>query len=230
MIDAILESLSTLIVDNYWLAPLFAIFAGVLVSFTPCSLSSVPLIIGYVGNTKSKDNKNALKLSLIFALGMSLTFTTLGVIATLAGQIFRFTGDWWYIFLSLLLIIMTLEYWNIINLVPNVNLLTKSKRRGFIGAFITGILAGMFSSPCSTPVLIVLLTIVSAQGSLLYGILLLLMYSIGHSFLTIIAGTSVGFANKIKNNKNYNMINNVIKIIFGILVLVLAFYMFYLGI
>lgn len=228
--NSVLETLSEVIKNNFWIAPIISLIAGILTSFTPCSLSSVPLVIGYVGGTDSKEPKKAFKLSLVFALGSSVTFTSLGVIATMFGKMFRFTGDWWYLVLAILLIVMVLQLWEIINVIPQNNLLTKNKKRGFIGAFIAGILAGLFSSPCSTPVLIVLLAIVSAKGSLLYGILLLLLYSVGHSVLVVVAGTSIGFVKKTKQSTKYEKINNVIKIVFGILILVLALYMFYLGI
>ena len=228
--NSVLDTLSEVIKNNFWIAPIISLIAGILTSFTPCSLSSVPLVIGYVGGTDSKEPKKAFKLSLVFALGSAVTFTSLGVIATMFGKMFRFTGNWWYLVLAILLIIMVLQLWEIIDIIPQNNLLTKNKKRGFIGAFIAGILAGLFASPCSTPVLIVLLAIVSAKGSLLYGILLLLLYSIGHSILVVVAGTSIGFVKRTKQSTKYEKINNVIKIVFGILILVLALYMFYLGI
>jgi len=230
LINNILETLSEVIKNNFWIAPIISLIAGILTSFTPCSLSSVPLVIGYVGGTDSKEPKKAFKLSLIFALGSAVTFTSLGVVATMFGKMLRFTGDWWYLVLAVLLIIMVLELWEIINVIPQNNLLTKNKKKGFIGAFIAGILAGLFASPCSTPVLIVLLAIVSAKGSLLYGILLLLLYSIGHSILVVVAGTSIGFVKNAKQGTKYEKINSAIKIILGILILLLALYMFYLGI
>ena len=99
-----LTALSELIAGNIWLAPLFALIAGVLTAFTPCSLSSVPLVIGYVGGTAQRETKKAFKLSLVFSLGMAVTFTTLGVLASLLGQLMQGTGTWWYILLGLSLI------------------------------------------------------------------------------------------------------------------------------
>ncbi|MDD4624271.1 MAG: cytochrome c biogenesis protein CcdA [Bacilli bacterium] len=226
---SILESLGILIETNYWIAPLIALLAGLLTSITPCSLSSIPLVIAYVGGSDSKEPNKALRLSLVFALGSALTFTTLGVIATLLGKMIRFTGDWWYLVLGVLLVLMALQIWEIINIIPSNKLFTKNKKRGFIGAFIAGILAGLFSSPCSTPVLIVLLAIVSAKGSLIYGIILLLLYSIGHSVLAVVVGTSIGFVKKLKGSNKYEKTNNVIKMVFGLLILLLAFYFLYLG-
>ncbi len=48
-----LENLSQLIQTSGWLAPLLALLAGILTSFTPCSLSSIPLVIGYIGHKTS---------------------------------------------------------------------------------------------------------------------------------------------------------------------------------
>ena len=63
MIDSWLNTLGTLISESVWLAPLLALLAGVLTSFTPCSLSSIPLVIGYVGGTGTGWNIRLLVVS-----------------------------------------------------------------------------------------------------------------------------------------------------------------------
>ena len=55
MINEWLEQLSSLIQSSLWLAPVLALLAGILTFFTPCSLSSIPLVIGYVGGTGQKN-------------------------------------------------------------------------------------------------------------------------------------------------------------------------------
>lgn len=105
----------------------------------------------------------------------------------------------------------------------------KAKKRGFVGAFLAGILGGIFSSPCSTPVLIALLAIVAGNGNLLWGILLMLLYSIGHSALVMVAGTSVGFVQRISGNTRYNKAETVLKVIMGTAILLIGFYMFWLA-
>lgn len=225
----ILESLSELITKSGWLAPLLALVAGILTSFTPCSLSSIPLVIGYVGGVGQRDTKRALWLSVTFAAGAAVTFTALGVIASLAGRLMGTSASWWYIILGVLMILMALQTWGIFEIIPSSYLIAKNKRRGYVGAFIAGILGGIFSSPCSTPVLIALLAIVAGKGSILWGILLLLLYSIGHGILTIVAGTSIGFVQKLSSSEKYGKASVVLKIVMGSLILIIGFYMFYLG-
>ena len=225
----ILESLSELITKSGWLAPLLALVAGILTSITPCALSSIPLVVGYVGGTGQRDTKRAFWLSVTFAGGAAVTFTVLGVVASLAGRLMGTSASWWYIILGALMILMALQTWGIFEIFPSSYLISKNTKKGFAGAFIAGILGGIFSSPCSTPVLIALLAIVAGKGSILWGILLLLLYSIGHGILAIVAGTSIGFVQKLSSSEKYGKASTVLKIVMGALILLIGFYMFYFG-
>ena len=224
-----LENLSQLIQTSGWLAPILALLAGILTSFTPCSLSSIPLVIGYVGGTGQKNTKRAFRLSLTFAAGAAVTFTILGVIASIAGRLMGTSASWWHIVLGVLMILMALQTWGIFEIIPSSYLISKNTKKGFAGAFIAGILGGVFSSPCSTPVVIALLAIVAGKGSIVWGILLLLLYSIGHGILAIIAGTSIGFVQKLSSSEKYGKASTVLKIVMGALILLIGFYMFYFG-
>lgn len=229
VINQHLESISAAISANIWLAPLLALLAGILTSVTPCALTSVPLVIGYVGGTGQRDTKRAFLLSAVFSIGMAVTFTTLGTAASLLGRLMQGTGSWWYIFLGVLMLLMALQTWEIYNFIPSSYAISKSTKRGYGGALLAGILGGFFSSPCATPVLVVLLAMVAREGSLLLGILLLLLYSLGHSFLVLIAGTSVGFVHKLSSNEKYGRASKILKILMGLIIVLIAFYMFYLG-
>lgn len=225
----ILESLSELITKSVWLAPVLALVAGILTSFTPCALSGIPLVVGYVGGTGQRDPKKAFRLSVTFAAGAAVTFTVLGVIASVFGRLMGTAAAWWYILLGVLMVLMALQTWGIFEIIPSSYLISKNTKKGIAGAFIAGILGGIFSSPCSTPVLIALLAIVAGKGSILWGILLLLLYSIGHGILAVIAGTSIGFVQKLSASEKYGKASFVLKIIMGALILLIGFYMFYLG-
>lgn len=229
MINDWLSQIAENIGNNMWIAPFLALLAGVLTSVTPCSLSSVPLIIGYVGGVGEKNTKKAFAYSAVFSLGTAVTFVTLGIIATSAGKLMGTSSALWYIILGVLMVLMSLQTWGIFTFIPSANLLSKSEKRGFIGAFIAGVLGGVFSSPCSTPVLIALLAIVAGKGNLFWGILLMLIYSLGHSALVIVAGTSVGFVQKINASEKYKTVSTVLKILMGAVILLIGLYMFWLA-
>lgn len=229
MINEWLESLSLLINNNLWISPVMALAAGILTSFTPCSLSTVPLVIGYVGGTSGEDTKKALTLSLTFAAGSAVTFTGLGTAASLLGKLIGTSSSIWYIALGVLMVMMALQTFEICNFIPSASRLSKSNKRGYAGAFIAGIVGGFFSSPCATPVLVALLAMVAKSGNVILGIVLLLLYSIGHGTLVIIAGTSLAFVRKLTTSKKYGIFSIILKYIMGSIILLLGFYMFYLG-
>ncbi len=227
--DALLEYLSQLMLNSSWFAPLLALIAGVLTSFTPCALSSVPLVVGYVGGAGGNSTKKAFTLSLTFALGSAVTFTVLGVIATMAGTLMGSYASWWYIILGVLMMLMALQTWGIYEIIPSSYLVSKNTKKGYLGALIAGILGGIFSSPCATPILIALLAVVAGNGSLVWGIVLLLFYSIGHGVLAVICGTSIGFVEKLSHNEKYKKVSTVLKIVMGVLMVAIGAYMFYLA-
>jgi cytochrome c-type biogenesis protein len=229
MMDRWLGVLGELITAHLWIAPLLAFAAGVLTSFSPCSLSSIPLVIGYVGGYAGGDTKRAFRYSLVFCAGMAVTFTALGTLASLFGKLMRGSGSWWYILLGTLMALMALQMWDIINIIPQAKIMGKSARKGYIGAAALGMLGGFFASPCATPVLVALLAMVAQGGSLPWGVLLLFLYSVGHSVLLLAAGTSVGLANGLASSSRLGRLGQVFKIAMGGAILLLSFYMFYLG-
>lgn len=229
MINSWLNQIAQTIAGNVWLAPLMALLAGVLTSVTPCALSSIPLVIGYVGGVGEKNTKKAFAYSAVFSIGTAVTFVALGIIATSAGKLMGTSSPIWYTVLGVLMVLMALQTWEIFNFIPSANLISKSRKKGFAGAFLAGILGGIFSSPCSTPVLIALLAIVAGEGNLLWGCLLMLLYSVGHSALVLVAGTSVGFVQKVGSSEKYKTVATVLKTVMGAAILLIGLYMFWLA-
>lgn len=225
----LLGTLSDLIQTNMWLAPVLAFLAGILTSFMPCSLTNIPLVIGFVGGTGRKDTKRAFRLSLTFALGTAITFTILGVLATLAGRMIGNYSSWWFLFLGVLMVLMALQAWEVFEFIPSGKMSAMPTRTGYIGALAAGILGGIFSSPCATPVLVALIAIVAGGGNLAWGVLLFFLYSVGHAVLALVAGTSVGFVQKITASDQYKSWSKIIRIGLGTGILLIGFYMFYLA-
>jgi cytochrome c-type biogenesis protein len=227
LIEGWLAVLSESIRSGGSLAPLLALLAGAITSVTPCALTSIPLIIAYVGGTRQNDPRRGFALSLVFSVGMASTFTALGAAASLFGRLAGTSSRWWTLGLGILMLLMALQIWGIFDFVPSANLLSRSTRRGYAGAFLAGILGGFFSSPCATPVLVVLLGFVAREGNLVSGIFLLLLYSLGHSILVVAAGTSTSFAAKLASSGRVGRFGTVLKLFLGAGLMLLSFALFY---
>ena len=148
--------------DNLWFAPVLSFAAGIVTSFTPCSLSAVPMILAYVG-AASDSRKRAWQLSLVMALGMAATFGVFGSIASAVGHAMHDMGRWWHVFLGILMVVMALQVWGVIHLIPgedhdhshcedprhceNHHHRRLIRGTGYGGAFLTGAL-----EDCSLPI------------------------------------------------------------------------------
>ena len=227
--ESILLDLGEILSQNIWLAFVVALVAGLVSSFSPCILSTVPLIIGYVGGYAGGDQKKALKYSLLFCLGLILTFTALGAASALLGKMMTGAGKWWYLLLALIMAAAGLQLLGVFQFTPQ-SCRMPARREGLIGAFLLGILGGILASPCSTPVLVAILAFVAGEGNIYLGIGLLAVYSIGHCALLLIAGTSVGFVNRLAASSRTEKWGKVLKGLLGLVMLIFAFYLFYLGI
>lgn len=223
---------NNIISNNVFLALILSLFAGLVASFSPCTLSSIPLLIGYVQGTGVKDNKKAFKYSLIFSIGIGLTFTLIGVFTAWVGKAFLGAGKLWYIVLSFIMIGAGLQILDVINIFGDKKESCKipKKREGLIDAFFLGVLSGILASSCATPIMAAIIAFIAASGNLVLGVLMLLMYSVGHSILIILAGTSFGLVEKIADSKSGQKIGKVLKNALGIIILLAGLYLFYLGV
>lgn len=226
--ENILSNFGQVMSQNIWLAFVMALVAGLISSFSPCVLSAIPLVIGYVGGYAGDSKKKAFKYSLFFCIGLTMTFTALGATSAILGRLMTGTGKWWYLVLGVIMVLVALQMFGIFNFTPQT-CAVPTKRKGLLGAFFLGILGGILSSPCATPVLVAILAFVAGQGNILLGVALLAVYAIGHCALILIAGTSIGFVQKLVVNPRTERIGKILKIGFGMLVLVLAMYLFYIG-
>jgi cytochrome c biogenesis protein CcdA len=201
MMEAMLSNIQSIVQSNHSLA-FFAVFAGGLISSaSPCVLAAIPLIIGYVGGYSEGNKKKAALYSLVFILGLSITFTILGAAASAMGRFLSFAGQWLYIGLALIAVFMGLQLMGLLSIPLPFQKTRQIKSRGLWGAFLLGLLTGTVSSPCATPVLAVILAYVSTQGDMLYGGSLLFAYAMGHCALIFIAGLSIGLTESIVSSK-----------------------------
>ncbi len=182
------------VIAAYPLLAFGAVFlAGVLSSASPCVLATIPLVVGFAGGYADGDRWKAFRYSLTFILGLALTFTVFGAAAGLLGTMFGTLGGGWYLVAGVVAVVMGLQMVGLYEIRLPIRRDFKPKRGGMVGALLLGLFFGVVSSPCATPVLVVLLTVVASKGEILYGIALLFVYALGHCLLMLAAGTFTGF-------------------------------------
>ncbi|MGQ9780303.1 MAG: cytochrome c biogenesis CcdA family protein [Bacillota bacterium] len=224
---AFLENFGRFIGQNPLFAFPLALLAGLLSAFSPCVLASVPLILGYVGGYAS-ERRQAVRYSALFCLGLAAAFTVLGALAALLGRIMTGAGRWFYLLLGVVAALIGLWLLGVFGSAGNACRLPKI-RAGSWGALAVGALAGVISSPCATPPLAAILAYVAGRARIGYGVALLTTYAVGHCALVFLAGTAVGFVQRIADSPGLARFGNLLRAIFGVLTLIIAGYLFYLG-
>lgn len=175
--------------DDRFLPVTLLIFLGlgVLLSFTPCVLPMIPIVVNLIVGPKTISSRKAFFLSSSYVLGMAVCYTIAGVIAGLLGA----TLQAWLqqplilITLSIFLVILALNQFELIHIsLPyfNTRIHHWSQRQlqgSYVGAFFVGLLSAMIVSPCITPPLIGALTYISQSGNPVIGGLALFCLGIG---------------------------------------------------
>ena len=225
----LLNTMAEMIQQHMWIAPILSFLAGIITSFTPCSLSSVPMAIAYIGGSAAEDKRKALKLSLTMALGMALTFGIFGSLASALGHLLHTVGRWWFLLLGVIMILMALQIWNILQVLPHMHFHGKITKKGYLGALGAGVLSGVFASHCATPVMIALLAMAAQAGNALWGVFLLALYAVGHSGLLVLAGTSYGVVERWLQDPKYARISDRLRKVLGVVILVMGLLLIWLA-
>jgi len=214
-----------LIQHNPWLAVVAVFIGGIMTASNPCVLAMVPLMMGMVaGSKESTEIKKTLAFSLLFILGLSVTFTVLGLISALMGRMFGDVGGLWKYLVATVCLVMGLQLLGVFKLELQLPQIFNVRKEGWLGAFLLGLLFGVVSTPCAVPILAVLLAFVAQKGNVLYGGLLLFVYALGHSALVLVAGTSMGAAKRLIESKGLRRTNLVLRKAAGALIILIGIY------
>lgn len=233
MLEGFLNNAEHYIQTNPWLAIVVVFIGGMLTASNPCVLAMIPLMMSFVAGRREEGTGvlRAFLYSLVFVVGLSLTFMLLGIIAALAGTMYGDVSSVWNWVVAAVCLIMGLHLMGILKFSIPMPFNVQPKTRGVLGAFILGLLFGIVSTPCAAPILVVLLTYLAGSGSSVpYGGFLLLIYALGHSVLILIAGTSMGFAKKLIESKRATTAMEWLRRVAGLLIVLVGAYFAYQGI
>ncbi len=225
MLETFVGQAGDYIQTNPWLAVVAVFVGGLLTASNPCVLAMIPLMMGFVaGQDQGRSSvARALAYSLLFILGLSATFTALGMLAALAGSMYGNVSSVWNWVVAAVCLAMGLHLAGLIQIPIPAIVRFQPKTRGALGALLLGLLFGFVSAPCAAPILVVLLTyLAGANASVPYGGLLLLVYGLGHSVLILVAGTSIGAAQALVASRNLGRVTEWLRRGAGIVIILVG--------
>ena len=190
------ENIEQLIATNPLLAFVAVFAAGVLVSFTPCVYPVIPLTLGFIGARSAGSRWKGFTLSLVYVLGMAVTYAILGAIASLSGKLFGNVGSSpvSYFIVANVCMALGLSMLGVFQ-IPQISFTGTGpvkQRQGYLGVFVIGLISGLIVGPCTAPVLAAILVYVGSKQNVVYGFSLLFAFGYGVGFLMILLGTFTG--------------------------------------
>lgn len=215
-------------------APLVALGAafawGILsILLSPCHLASIPLIIGFISDQGRITTRRAFWTATLFAVGILLTIAALGVVTAAAGRMMGDVGRYGNYFVALIFFVVGLHLLGVIPMPWTGPGQVGMKRKGLLAAFILGLVFGIALGPCTFAYMAPMLgvTFRMAASDVLFGVLLLVVYGLGHCGVIVAAGTSTERVQRFLNWNDRSKGLAVLKTACGILVLLGGIWLIY---
>ena len=223
MITGFFQWLAAAVSSMSGIAVLAAFIWGILsILLSPCHLASIPLIIGFIQGQGGITTRRAFFTSLSFSLGILLSIGAIGLITGLLGRIMGDIGPWGNYFVAAVLIYVGLT---LLDIVPFPSFGAGGqpayKKKGLIAAFVLGALFGIAMGPCTFAYMAPILAVVFnySAANLVFGMVLIIAYAVGHCSVIVAAGTSTEMVQKYLNWNERSKGTVIVKKICGVLVL-----------
>jgi cytochrome c-type biogenesis protein len=230
-LDTLFESLSHA-VEGTPLVALSASFAwGILsVLLSPCHLASIPLIVGFINGQGRMTTLRAFGLASLFAVGILVTIGAIGAITAAAGRMMGDVGTIGNYFVAGIFFLVGLHLLDVIPMPWSGPGQVGMKRKGMMASFLLGLVFGLAIGPCTFAYMAPMLgvTFKLSSTNLMYGVLLLVVYGLGHCSVIVLAGT---FTELVQRYLNWNEKSRgavAVKKVCGVLVLLGGLYLIYI--
>lgn len=218
-------------IEGVWFIAIFAAFVvGILsILLSPCHLASIPLIVGFIDEQGRVSTKRAFWISTLFSVGILITIAAIGAVTAAAGRMMGDVGQYGNYFVALIFFLVGLHLLEVIPMPWSGPSRIGMKRKGLLAAFIIGLVFGVALGPCTfaymAPVLAVAFR--EAADNMLYGVMLILIYGVGHCSVIVFAGT---FTEVVQRYMNWNEKSKgalILKKVCGVLVLLGGLWLIY---
>ena len=203
---------------------------GVLsVVLSPCHLSSIPLIVGFISDQGRVTAGRAFVIASLFAVGILITIAAIGAITAAAGRMMGDVGRWGNYLVALIFFVVGLHLLGVIPMPWSGPSQVGMKRKGLVAALLLGLIFGIALGPCTFAYMAPVLGVAfkAAKASALYGGALLLAYGVGHCAVIVVAGTSTELVQRFLNWNEQSKGVTVVKCLCGVLVILGGVWLIY---
>lgn len=231
MFEGLFTFLYEAMMGAFWIAVFASFVWGILsIILSPCHLSSIPLVVGYISSQGNISIRRTFNISLVFSLGILITISLIGIVTASLGRLMGDVGSIGNYLVAGIFFLVGLYLLDIIKFDWNTTGIRQTKSKGLLAALILGLLFGIALGPCTFAYMAPVIGIVfhTAQTDYFSAIILLSAFGIGHCSIIVGAGTLAG---KVQKYLNWSAGSNSIlwiKRTCGVLVILGGMYLLYI--
>lgn len=182
------------------------------VTISPCHMASIPLLIAYVaGQNKILTPRHAAWYAVSFTTGLFVTILIVGFSCLLLGRMLGDIGTYWQLFVGLILILMAVSMFKTAQCSTGGSLLQRINIKGAWGAFLLGLAYGLLSGVCTFGFLAPILGVITLQGKIVTGLLMILLFGVGHCLPLAVAGIFSATLGKFMSTGKWHKISTLLK-------------------
>ena len=220
------NQIAAYIEENGMFVALLIIFVlGIGLNLTPCVYPLIPITISYFGAQVSNSKGGKLLMALFYVLGMSVTYSVLGLVAALTGGVFGSLLQSPLVigFLVLIFLALALSMFGVyeIKIPQSLANFSGKNRQGYFGTFLMGLTVGFIAAPCIGPLVLSLLVYVCQIGSPFLGFIMFFVLSLGLGLPYVFLAMFSSSITKLPRSGEWM---EGVKIIFGLMMIGLALY------
>lgn len=228
MLDNLFTTLHEAMTGAVWLALIASFVWGILsILLSPCHLSSIPLVVGFISTQGKISTGRIFNISLIFSVGILITIALIGIVTASLGRMMGDIGGVGNYLVAGIFFLVGLYLLGIIKLDWNSAGLRQTKAKGLAAALILGLLFGLALGPCTFAYMAPVLGVVfqTAQTNYFLSVIFLLAFGIGHCSVIVGAGTLTGKVQRYLNWSEGAAAVQWIKRVCGVLVILGGVYL-----
>jgi len=209
---------------NIYKAFALFLFGGILLSFTPCVLPLIPVLLAMLSNLKN----NRGLATIAYVVGVCITYSLIGLIAAKTGSVLSIylQGELVLLFTALLFILFSMAMFDVydLNLPSSIqtklnNFANNLNAKNYLGIVLLGMISSLILSPCVAPPLASAILYISQTGNAFIGMASLFFLALGMSLPLLAIGLT-----SIKIIPKTNQVNIFFKKLIGFILLGSAIY------
>jgi len=226
VLNALFVTINTWMTGGIGIAAVGCLLWGMVsVLLSPCHMASIPLMVGYVaGQAERVGTGRAARSAVACTVGLFITIAAVGVVCAMLGRMLGEVSPYWTILVGMILLWVAVDMLGVPVCSLSGGRLSRLKVKGLGGAFFLGLAYGILSGACTFGFIAPILAIITVQEKIITGVILIVLFGVGHCIPIAVAGSSTALVQRIMDHGAFQGGSFWFRKLAGVAIAILGFY------